>query len=522
MTEAWKSWEGQTVDGFPLRQYLGGSDHSAVYLTQLSDFPPKNVAIKFILAEASADAQLARWRVAGELKHPNLLQLIRVGRCHLANSEFLYVVMEFAEEDLSQILPQRSLEPNEARQMLESLLEALTYLHGQGLAHTRIKPGNILATGDQLKISSDTLCEIGSAPLVRAESTIYTAPESAAAPVSAAADIWSLGVTVVEALTQRTPVVRNQLRTELPVPETIPPPYLEIARRSVQMDPARRASLQEIATLLNPEPAIKPQLKKDPALVPGAVHVTPAETVKKSLAAQHVAVTPHTLVPAATTRTAESPRKSRVAVPLLAVIIIIAAILAAPRVLNRFSQLQPHADTVQPTIAPASELLDSPPIVTKPPVINNNAGPKNLNKPAAVDNAPADKGGKAASAKQSLGGSAMGSESPTKPSRASQSNPAHGAVLYQVVPDVSPRARETILGTVHVNVRVHVDASGNVVGADLDNGSSRFFGDQAVQVSRRWTFTPPQVNGHNAPSEWLLRYEFSPTATKVFPTQTNP
>ncbi len=51
---------------------------------------------------------------------------------------------------------------------MESVIDALTYLHGQGLAHTRIKPGNILATGDQLKISSDTLCEIGGAPLVAA------------------------------------------------------------------------------------------------------------------------------------------------------------------------------------------------------------------------------------------------------------------------------------------------------------------------------------------------------------------
>jgi hypothetical protein len=37
MTEAWKTWEGQVVDGFLLRQYLGGSDHSAVYLTELKN-----------------------------------------------------------------------------------------------------------------------------------------------------------------------------------------------------------------------------------------------------------------------------------------------------------------------------------------------------------------------------------------------------------------------------------------------------------------------------------------------------
>ena len=157
MSEAWKTWEGQAVDGFPLRQYLGGSDHSAVYLTQLNSSGEQKAAIKFIPADASAYAQLAKWRVAGELTHPHLLQLIRVGRCELANTNFLYVVMEYAEENLAEILPQRSLQPDEARQVLESALDALTYLHAQGLAHTRIKPGNILAAGDQLKLSSDTL-----------------------------------------------------------------------------------------------------------------------------------------------------------------------------------------------------------------------------------------------------------------------------------------------------------------------------------------------------------------------------
>src|SRR6202043_477246 len=113
-------------------------------------------------------------------------------------------------------------------------------------AHTRIKPGNILAAGDQLKLSSDTLSEIGSASVATSQPGIYSAPESGTAPNSAAADVWSLGVTLVEALTQRTPIVRGQMDVELPVPENIPQPYLEIARRCLQVDPSRRASLKEI------------------------------------------------------------------------------------------------------------------------------------------------------------------------------------------------------------------------------------------------------------------------------------
>jgi serine/threonine protein kinase len=503
MTEAWKSWEGQTVDGFPLRQYLGGSDHSAVYLTQLTSSGSQNAAIKFIAADASAEAQLARWRVAGQLSHPFLQPLIRVGRCQLNNTDFLYVVMEYAEENLAQILPQRALEPQEVRQVLDSLIQALIYLHGQGLAHTSIKPGNILASGDQLKISSDTLCEIGSAPLAMPRTSIYTAPEARSAPVSTAADVWSIGVTLVEMLTQRTPTIKNQTRAELPVPETIPPPFLAIARHCVQMDAGRRATLKEIEGLLNP--ASGPAAKRDPNLVAPNVQVTPADPVKKSLSAQQVSYAPHTLMPAKTTTpaaTAEAPpRKRNVALPLVAAIVVFGAILVAPRVMNRFSPLRPQAATVEPTIAPASSVLDAPPISTSKIEPNK----------AIVD-------------KSALRGSKRDSESPNgKPAGKNRSGRPQGSVLYQVVPDVSQRARDTILGKVRVNVKLKVDSGGSVSSAEEDNdNASRFFADQAVQVAKRWTFTPPEVDGHPVASEWLLRFEFTPTATKVFPTQTTP
>ena len=43
--------------------------------------------------------------------------------------DLLYVVMEHAEENLSEILPQRALTPSEARDMLGLVLDALSNLH---------------------------------------------------------------------------------------------------------------------------------------------------------------------------------------------------------------------------------------------------------------------------------------------------------------------------------------------------------------------------------------------------------
>jgi TonB family protein len=98
-----------------------------------------------------------------------------------------------------------------------------------------------------------------------------------------------------------------------------------------------------------------------------------------------------------------------------------------------------------------------------------------------------------------------------------------GEVLSQVMPEVSSRARATIRGTVHVAVKVHVDTAGNVASAELFSpGPSRYFADQALQAAHRWDFAPAKVDGHAVPSEWVVRFEFTPFNTKAHPTQSTP
>jgi TonB family protein len=91
------------------------------------------------------------------------------------------------------------------------------------------------------------------------------------------------------------------------------------------------------------------------------------------------------------------------------------------------------------------------------------------------------------------------------------------------MPEVSPRARATIRGTVHVAVKLHVDTAGNVASAELFSpGPSRYFADQALQAAHRWDFAPAKVDGHAVPSEWVVRFEFTPFNTKARPTQSTP
>src|ERR1700676_519817 len=113
MSEAWKRWEGRTVDGrFPLQRYLGGSGHSAVFLTvtQPRGSDSEKAAIKLIRVSAGdANHQFLRWKETSELTHRILIRIFEAGHDELDGTERIYVVMECEEENLTQILPERAL-----------------------------------------------------------------------------------------------------------------------------------------------------------------------------------------------------------------------------------------------------------------------------------------------------------------------------------------------------------------------------------------------------------------------------
>jgi TonB family protein len=242
-----KTWEGQVVGEFPLRQWIGGSDHSAVFLTEFSGH---KAAIKLVPANTTNVDQLARWRPAMKLSHPHLLRVFDMGRCELEGAQYHYLVTEFAEEDLSQILPQRSLTAAETAEFLTPVLDTLWYLHSKGYVHGGLKPSNILAIDNQLKLSADRIQPIGHSGARGRAATIFDAPELANGNVAPAADIWSLGATLVEALTQHAPaIVAGQ---DPSIPDAIPEPYRGIARSSLRRDPQQRASLAQIQGSLRP------------------------------------------------------------------------------------------------------------------------------------------------------------------------------------------------------------------------------------------------------------------------------
>ena len=474
MTRDWKQWEGQVVNGnFPLRQYLGGSEHSAVFLTERRGQEPQRAAIKLIAANpATVELQLARWEAAAKLSHPHLLRLFETGSCQLDKVVLLYVVMEYAEDNLAQILPHRPLTPDEVRDLLEPALDALTYLHGKSLVHSRLKPSNVMAAGDQLKLSSDSLVRSGDPAGRLGAPTPYDAPELAKGGLLPASDTWSLGMTLMEALTQRLPAVEGI--TE-PLPETVPAPFMGIAHCCLRRDPERRCTVADIATRL--------QTSRPSGQRPSTLRI-PA-----------------------------SSAKWRYILLVAAVVLAVAALLIVPKLLNPRPDSQgPSPVSSQPSVSsvpPASPQVQSPPV----------------REPAAV--APADKPSIAKPSPATAQGSRAAAPRST-PTRAANppsaaSFPIEGKVLQQVEPVVARSARNTITGTLRVKIKVSVDASGNVENATfISPGPSKYFSRQAMQAAQQWKFAPARANGQAVSSAWILNFGFRRSGTEVTPEPAKP
>lgn len=422
-------WEGRSVTGkFPLRRWLGGSDHSAVFLTERPG--GAKAAIKLMPVEpGTGERELTRMHSATRFSHPNLIRIFEAGRGQIETDSFLYVVMEFADEDLGQILPQRALQPDEVSDLLPPLLDAVSYLHGKGFVHSRIKPSNILAVGNQLKLSADqitSLAETGSAR----RRDVYDAPETVAGILSPASDVWSVGVTLVASITQNVTLAEQTAPGNRSLPESIPEPYRGIARDCLQLDPKRRLSVQQIQARLQPAAYAAPATAKPIA--------TPAAATEMAPKAEAVA---------AETR----PKRT----PFIAVGGAIVAIVIV------FAFMHSRG--------------------------NNNAQPSNpdTGTPTAVEKKPPEKKPPAAPERSTR-------EMERTPPPAARSTPAvSGDVRHRVIPDIPKSARNTIHGTIKVTVHVDVGPSGKVVAAKFKtSGPSRYFAQKAMNAAEQWEFAP--------------------------------
>ena len=329
--EIWTKWESQIVNGlFPLRRFLGRSNHSVVFLTEFRAQNLPKAAIKLVPADPAVDeSQLARWQRVAALSHPHLIRILDSGRCKLGGHPFLFVVMEYAEQTLAQILPHRPLTPDEVREMLIPTLDALAYLHRKNLVQGQLKPVNFLVVNDQLKLASDTIRSAGDPAIVSAKPSVYDPPEAKNGAIEAAGDVWSLGITLVEALTQNPAAALGDSSD----------PLTGVVRRCLTPNPAGRPTIPDLQTQFSPA---------SPAHA-SAAHASaapPAPPVSRLPADMKVPGKP---APAA------SASKLRMLVPAIAVgVIVLVAIWAGIRPFRSHpNSLPPTSSTAQSSSQPS-------------------------------------------------------------------------------------------------------------------------------------------------------------------------
>lgn len=165
----------------------------------------REVAIKQIHSQYLADPrQLERfWReaqVLASLQHPHIITIYDVVR---SRGWLIMELMRGSVRDLAQGEP---LDVDFVRTIVASCLDALRFLHAQGIIHGDIKPSNILVDRDgRVKLGDFGLARraTGKDGSLLKGTTKYTAPEVVApqfGEVGPASDLYSLGFTAYELL----------------------------------------------------------------------------------------------------------------------------------------------------------------------------------------------------------------------------------------------------------------------------------------------------------------------------------
>jgi tRNA A-37 threonylcarbamoyl transferase component Bud32 len=250
--QLWNDYEGRTIaEVYPLNKLVRPEGRSAFFLTTNGTGTPSMVRV--IEAHFDESEILNRWRRVSEIKQENLVTLRKFGETELDGTPLVYAVMEPTDISLAELLQNRTLTVDEAKELARSLVAALQALHERNLIHDHIEPGNILAAGELVKLRSDCVREV------------ITDPDMGALTVAEqkARDAHALAVVLLQALTGR--------RTLQGSATLLPTPFDGIIRNGL----SGKWGLPEMAAALGP---VKPAQVAAAVAKPHPQSVQPVES----------------------------------------------------------------------------------------------------------------------------------------------------------------------------------------------------------------------------------------------------
>lgn len=188
------------TDKYNIGKELGRGGFSVV-----KEATDKATGIKYackIIEKSAAEEELNLLQreidIMSKLKHKNIIQLVEV----FEDNEYLNLMLELVTggELFDQIVQRGSYSERDAANIVKQILEAVMYMHSNGIAHRDLKPENLLCSGPNneiIKVTDFGLSkDFGEAALQTSCGTPdYVAPEVLrGAAYDNSVDIWSIGV----------------------------------------------------------------------------------------------------------------------------------------------------------------------------------------------------------------------------------------------------------------------------------------------------------------------------------------
>ncbi|MEM9775010.1 MAG: FHA domain-containing serine/threonine-protein kinase [Chloroflexota bacterium] len=218
---------GQVINNFEIQEVIGEGSMGIVYRAFHPDLQ-RYTAIKVLRPEMidipdSFERFLQEARTAAQLQHENIVNVINFGEIE----ESYYLMMEYVEgasmRELIEENPE-GIDISDVAVIFSQITDVLSFAHDQGILHRDLKPDNILLTFNpeehskyQAMVSDFGLVKIASGGLTHTMNGMtlgtpaYMSPEQCTGiDTDVRTDIYSLGVTMYEAVTGKRPYpIRN-------------------------------------------------------------------------------------------------------------------------------------------------------------------------------------------------------------------------------------------------------------------------------------------------------------------------
>lgn len=259
---------------YRLGEVIGRGGMSSVYRARDENLG-RDVALKLFAPQAPDADELKRQEaeitLLATLNHPNLVTLFDVGVDHRIPEEPRpFLTMELVEgQDLRNRITHSEVPLDELAVIGAGIADALAYVHGLGILHRDIKPGNILLVqtrpGEPLraKVADFGIARIADATRLTATGAMvgtaaYLSPEQAmGSPLSPATDIYSLGLVLLECIKRTIEYPGSAVESAVArlhrapnIPADLPAEWADLIRSMTAIEPLERPAAADIETAL--------------------------------------------------------------------------------------------------------------------------------------------------------------------------------------------------------------------------------------------------------------------------------